>query len=1565
MPMSVDDLRRVFPQAVGDEFVLDTHDWPIPELAALVAAGTRLALRVLDFDRATLWIKGKLDTVADEVELDLTFLADAHGQLVEGLVARLDAAKAVAEAIDVCLGEAFEIPKAFLAELPSIRFRYDFQTGGMVAATETDHLRIALAAEPDGNGSTARVGLVGIKDTEAYLPKLPFIGDLIADGGEVGVAGVELLAVASGGVSDTVAATINSAIRQAVGDAKDWWPQLPARALEAGLWVGASCLLPARDPEVWVQKLTAPDVSWLALPELPSLNLGPFTPLKIGLSWHKGGSGGGSDKWGWGGWDFDFLRVEFDGELSLGKLTVSVPGIGFDFRLPDTGGFQLWPRFPAISFGLGGRTLRFDVPRAELPGLPPGLPGFPGTGFISGWFEGLPGVALPDLLGLLDIPLPDLPDKFKANLPSLGLSFDFSRGRISLNCDLGWLRFFLGGFWSGSGNWSTGVLFGLPDLSGLLGDLPFIGGLLGDWADVGIHGLQLFGVSLGGLSLPQVDGLNAWIRELVAKWGSWWPALPAGAALPAGFNGGIDWSWPGGSMRFGIPWPSGGGTPGTSWFSLPEVSFDPLTLPEIGLSLPELGKLKIVFKAEFDFGLPGGFQLEFPDLGFDFDFLAGLSLPTLPKLSFGKGGGGKPVFDVRPSIPNLPLVIPAFWQDAEGISASEIAAFFGLDLKNVPDALDPRLTMLGLICEVESRQMVLAMVTARTAWLLVSIDPPIIGRLTAVLAKGSINASASDLPLIGDAVIPEKNVTLTGVGFRYAPAVWDAGQAGIANTLMDLLSDVIDDVSTLPRFPEDGLPKGGAATVDYSVGGTPKPPLVIGLGSPGSGSLGSGGNLPVPLAEEASCDLGLAFGPVRLKRLALGFSRGDLVVSFDATFSVGPVEFALLGLGIGIDGSYGFKAVLQGASVLIDQPPLRVAGAFERREDGEFTGMIGLVAVETGFFALQAAGSYMKSREGEGWASVFLFGEAGGNDNLGLFGPPPFTVTGLSGGFGVNSTIDRVPAIEEIDQFPFMGRLGGGSGAAPSPGDMLDELTAWIRPHSDRYWAAVGVKFTSFKFIQGRALAVVEFGDALKLMLLGRTSVTFPKNADAGKKVHARIVIDLKLAYEQATSLLSLDVALGEGSFVFDESIRLTGGIAVYIWTGGQHGGDFAITAGGYHPEYDKHYLPDHYPRVARIGFVWSPDNCVRISAQGYTALTPNALMVGGRLAATYDKGLLSAWFTAYVDVLIQWKPFYLDMRMGISIGVAFTIKVWFVRVRVSITVGIDLELWTPPLGGNVKVKVWFVSFSFGFGSSRVGAPAVPWSEFRQQLPAPIAITPEKGLLADVDEAELAARTLAEEPTLVSGFGFTFTTESALPASAAKLNGEMRPRQSGDPYQRVDIRPMKKTGVTSEHVVAIRKGSSTAYFDWKGAGWKVTVIERDVARALWGEPRDKPGLGEPELIGSHVTGLRIEVPSPAEGSKVGIITAEALEAEKLPGGWVPLRPSAAAGPKSEIDCGSVAKIVATLAAEPVATRRTAVHTALAGLGVGPGADGSLAKAAAQAGKSLTKPPMTANVNAQA
>ncbi|MBO0655938.1 hypothetical protein J1792_25165 [Streptomyces triculaminicus] len=146
------------------------------------------------------------------------------------------------------------------------------------------------------------------------------------------------------------------------------------------------------------------------------------------------------------------------------------------------------------------------------------------------------------------------------------------------------------------------------------------------------------------------------------------------------------------------------------------------------------------------------------------------------------------------------------------------------------------------------------------------------------------------------------DLVLDGVAFALTPDRWDMVQAVALNTALDRVDSAAE--RRLPCFPADMTTAGPgtAVLVELSTGGVRQAPLVLPV------TTGTGRTLvPVPRAvpgapaDGASRDLELVFGPVRLRRLTLGFAGSTVFVAIDAVFTTGPVELALLGLGIGLN----------------------------------------------------------------------------------------------------------------------------------------------------------------------------------------------------------------------------------------------------------------------------------------------------------------------------------------------------------------------------------------------------------------------------------------------------------------------------------------------------------------------------------------------------------------------------------------------------------------------------------------------------------------------------------------
>ncbi|WP_327223139.1 hypothetical protein OG229_03095 [Streptomyces platensis] len=1613
MALPVADLLASFP-APGEDFVLPLDAIELPELYQLFAVGNELVLRAAEAAQEQLTVIGEAALDGHQVALRLVFYADTAQEFVTGLRAEFDAAMSLVELAAAWGLELAEAPAGFLDEVAELTARYDLAVSRVAITARTERLRLVFARPARNAGLVALVGDLG---SQALVSGLPYVGPEIPDGERIGVCGVELIAVGLGGLTAEHCALVNAAVAEVAAETADdeqWWPLLPERELVAGLWVGACYQLPGGEPQVWAVRLavTGAEIDWV--PDFPALPpLGRFTLSGFGLRRLVGSGISGLGV---------YLRLS----VKLGWLDLSLPEAGFDFSLPDAGAFSVIPRLPKLSLSLGGAELAFEVP--EGPDLPewPGLPGLPADGLLTGWWDGSVDLKrLADLLGLFGFSPPPLPDLLNPQLPSLGLRFDLSAGDFQLVGELPRLRFVLAGLppLSGPDGWGKVALLGIKGLGAWLSELPFIGDRLPELPDFLLNGISLAGLGTG-LSRPQVELLNGWIGSLPSGPDSWWPSLDwdfsGGGEGIQGWSLDVDWRLPGRpTVAWGMPWPPPLTPPDLSWLEFADLEIGPLTISGIGLSWPALDEpdwnfgtdwvLRLVLEAKLPLG--GGISLGVPGLGFDVDLKTFQVRPRFPHLSLTLPGEFEMEFTVpMPTGPTPPVALTARWQDGEGVPADKLMLGLGADLASavIPDQLMPRLYSVGLRFDFRSFQMVVAATSSFFGWLLVvqpANEPP--RRRFLVAVRGTQQAKASDLPIV-DRTDPDRDVTVRDIQLAWAGVTSGAVRRGWTAQEIKDLNTLLAEFGTDPALMSAGADAGTAASglLPVLLPGEFEPETAVmwaKLGFEGGRldlvypadrafpALGQGDGVVLGrerAAEEQRAFDGYALGPVRFSHAALGYAHGHLFIAFDATMAVGPLTVELLGLGLGVDKDWKVLPVLRGASVALERPgppKVVIAGAFTRLDlgpDYELAfGAAGRIEL-LDLLVLQLTGSWAKHKDG--WDSIFAYAElaAGKNRINGLFSIGPVTFTGVVLGFGVNSTV-RIPTTGELGTFPLIRRLGMQDGEPKkTPAQALEELVGaggWVTPARGQYWVAGGMEFTVYRFIQARALALVEWGEAgWKVMLAGSTTLLLPPKLPTSSEAFAgaapsvnsaavnslavnslclgKVIVDFVYVYDSALGRFSMDTVIAKGSYLLDPEAQLTGGISLYVWGKDLPGGikkGFVLSAGGYHPQFK---VPAHYPKPPRIGWLWERGP-VTIKGQAYAALTDGAFMIGGALAAVFDKGHginLRAWFTAHVDALVQWKPFYADLAFGLSIGVAATVKVLFVRARVSLEVGVGLQLWLPPIGGRAKVKVWFISFTIGFGADRVGAPPVPWEDFQLQLPAPARTALKQGCeLPDVTKDESEARRAAELPQLVRIDGFTVSVESALPASKITLNGVLF---AGAEADRIDIRPMRMTGVVCEQIVEILDQRGEPY-DWEEEGWTVTATTEGMPQALWGAPLADPdhALKQPGLVADCLTGLTITVPEPTKQLGVGNVPSKALDVEGLPSSRMPLRDSAVAGESPVRDEESVGVITSTLV--DTAARRTRLHEALAGLGVAPGSDGPLTQSARKAGKTLTDPPL--------
>ncbi|MFF7019996.1 DUF6603 domain-containing protein [Streptomyces klenkii] len=833
----------------------------------------------------------------------------------------------------------------------------------------------------------------------------------------------------------------------------------------------------------------------------------------------------------------------------------------------------------------------------------------------------------------------------------------------------------------------------------------------------------------------------------------------------------------------------------------------------------------------------------------------------------------------------------------------------------------------------------------------------------ALLVDARLAAKLSDLPLVGDRISPEHDLGITGVKAVVASDALTAEQVKALNEQISRLD------GTHPRFPEETRGRALVA-LDYEWGGEQRTPLMLRLAgakptegrengapnpkllnsAPAAGPWAAPAAPTDPAALAAPDDpatpaaawvtLDRSFGPLLLRRLGASYQDEKIWVLCDAAVHAGPLELGVDGLGLGIplDGKdFTPSGRLDGLSLSFRKPPLEISGAFVNKpvtEDSPYDRLIeGSALIKTPSASFTAIGAYESLKNGT--RSLFLYAELGAK----FGGPPAFRVTGVKAGFGYNSSL-RVPAIDQVAGFPLLrGIDGAGQDTPPEPLDVLKELTegtddapAWITPHEGSTWLALGLNADVFEIVHCKALAFAEFGpDDLVVGLLGSAKAQFPDPEKKMGEPYASVELDISAVYRRSADMLAVDARLAPDSFLLDRSVHLTGGAALRLWFGNSdHPGDFVFTIGGYHPRYAP---PAHYPRADPVGVDWTSGSSVTLKGTSYFALTPSAVMAGGRLDLRYD----SSWAKARVDVgfdaLVEWAPFHYEVDVWAEI----TAQVWLLfGWSGEASLGARLSVWGPPFGGTAHVKVLGISIPIDFGEPRTGPAPIGWEEFRTLLPQhPLTLAPVDGLHAD--HAAQAPPSGGPETWTASADGFAFTVGTAFPASALTVNGVdetgNRPTDgvngTGNSPAKVSIRPMAKTGLDVTLSVTVEKQTEDGLWrrlpadHWQD--WSVSVHSTPQPAALWGAGKADDALGADPFVRGLVSGARIAVPAPRLPGAAASSRSGRLDHAPLPEGTLPLDPDAApAGVRGEREEADDTGALRVDAPEQTAARRAAL-----------------------------------------
>jgi hypothetical protein len=652
-----------------------------------------------------------------------------------------------------------------------------------------------------------------------------------------------------------------------------------------------------------------------------------------------------------------------------------------------------------------------------------------------------------------------------------------------------------------------------------------------------------------------------------------------------------------------------------------------------------------------------------------------------------------------------------------------------------------------------------------------------------------------------------------------------------------------------------------------------------------------------------------AFGPVYFERIGLKYESGQITALLDAALSTGGLTLSLDGLAMTSPlDHFAPEFSLRGLGLDYQNGPLEIGGSLLRLVTEHGTEYDGLAVIRTEALTLVAIGSYANF---DGHPSLFIYAVL----DYPLGGPSFFFVTGLAAGFGYNRSL-QAPPLEQVATFPLVAQVIGGSTPPSLPTDQagrqqtltgqLKQLSQYIPPTIGESFLAVGIKFTSFKQIDSFAMLVVQFGNHFEIDVLGLSVLKMPSPDETGSAVtplgEARLALRARFAPDEGG--LTVRAQLTSDSYILSRACHLTGGFAFYTWFDPHpNQGDFVITLGGYHPQYT---VPAHYPTVPRLGFNWQVDSSLQLKGGIYFALTPHALMAGGHLEATWQKGSLKAWFKAGADFLITWKPYHYDIELYVDIGASYTFHL-FGAHHVKVELGADLHIWGPEFSGKAHVNWYIISFTVRFGHDAAqGLNPIDWPQFKQSfLPekpeAACGIAVKNGLLRQTtDETE-------NERWIINSTDLVLVTHSVLPANQATIKAtsvfgtntpknvyieqaapnRLRPFKLVDGAIVVDqqdadaqkiaapgIVPMGVTGasLTITHTIEITREGTPVEADFS-----YTPILKPMPAGLWGEPEFKgaflkpPAVNGERLIEYTLAGFEIRpAQPPAPGATADI-----------------------------------------------------------------------------------------------
>ena len=399
---------------------------------------------------------------------------------------------------------------------------------------------------------------------------------------------------------------------------------------------------------------------------------------------------------------------------------------------------------------------------------------------------------------------------------------------------------------------------------------------------------------------------------------------------------------------------------------------------------------------------------------------------------------------------------------------------------------------------------------------------------------------------------------------------------------------------------------------------------------------------PLPQGQSSglgiSIPIGKALGPVTIHNIRVGVDQGGsdaapvylAEVTTSASVRIGPVTTRVERFGLKLEislpsatdarANLGFMNLEiaprapDGVALGVDVKGVVTGGGFlfHDRAQALYAGVLQLTIQER--FTLKAFGLLAtKLPDGSNGYSLIVFITA---DD---FRPYPlgmdFRLTGIGGMIAINRTFDEAAMREGLKNNTLADLL--------FPRDPIRRAPEIIKSLATVFPARLGSYLFGplAKIVWGRPVmvvfelaAILEFGERLRLIVLGRISAILPSQTND----LVRLNLDALGLIDFNERRVEVDAVLVDSRLA--RKFVLTGSAALRMNFGSGPGTAFAISVGGLNPHFAP---PVGFPKLERITIALASGDNPRITCSAYIALTTNTLQFGAHASLYAARGRL------------------------------------------------------------------------------------------------------------------------------------------------------------------------------------------------------------------------------------------------------------------------------------------------------------------------------------------------------